>query len=154
MKRGRLLQIGPREELFRRPNSASVAEIVGFENRLPARVQSVDGDYATLGFGAVTLRASARLPIGTRVIACIRAEDLSLNSGACASQSPNRLKGKITDLTPGVGRDRVTLNCGGVALIGLLDRNESQALALEPGTEVIAGVDAAAIHVIADEKLC
>ncbi len=154
MNLGRLLQTGPSEELFLRPNAAAVAEIVGFENRFGAEVQSVNGDYTTLAVGAVTLRAQGRLPSGARVIACIRSEDISLSGGGDESKTRNCLRGKITELTPGLARCRVTLNCAGVGVVAVLDRKEYQALALELGAEVTACFDATALQVIAGGLAC
>ncbi|HMA82149.1 MAG TPA: ABC transporter ATP-binding protein [Candidatus Binatia bacterium] len=153
MKQGRLLQIGPREALFLRPNSAAVAEIVGFENRVAATVHDVDGDDATLVVGEITLRVKGRFPSGSRVVACVRGEDISLGAVGCESKRLNCLMGKITELLPGVLRHRFAINCGGVALVALLDRKESQAMALERGSEVTACFDAETVHVIADEGL-
>jgi tungstate transport system ATP-binding protein len=152
MKQGRLLQIGPRDEVFRRPQSTAVAEIVGFENRFTGRVEAIDSDGCTLIVGAIRLRARGRFARGTRALAFIRAEDVSLKPAdyACA----NRLRGKIIDLTPGVVRCRVTLDCTGTAWVGQFDRSGSRVGALEVGAEVTACVDAAAVHVIADAEPC
>jgi tungstate transport system ATP-binding protein len=152
MKQGRLLQIGPRDVVFRRPQSTAVAEIVGFENRFAGRVEAVDGECCTFTSGAISLRAPGRFARGARLIAFIRAEDISLVPGRCASKSANRLPGKIIDLTPGVVRCSVTLDCGGTTLVGQFDRRESRGAALEPGVEVTACIDAAAVHVIGDEE--
>jgi len=130
-----------------------VAEIVGFENRVVATVRDVDGEDAILAVGAVILRAKGRFPSGSRVVACVRGEDISLGAGGCESKKLNRLTGKIIELLPGVLRHRLAINCGGVALVALLDRKESQAMALERGSEVTACFDAETVHVIADEGL-
>jgi tungstate transport system ATP-binding protein len=152
MKQSRLLLIGPRDEVFHRPRSTAVAEIVGFENCFAGRVEAVDGDCCIFTSGAIRLRTPGRFPPGARLRAFIRAENISLVPGRCASKSANRLRGKIIDLTPGVARCRVTLDCGGTTLVGQFDRRESVGAALEPGVEVTAGIDAAAVHVIADEE--
>lgn len=48
---GRLLQIGPREQVFGKPASRRVAELVGIENVLPAVVQSRRGGEAVVTWG-------------------------------------------------------------------------------------------------------
>ncbi|MGE5218740.1 MAG: ABC transporter ATP-binding protein [Chloroflexota bacterium] len=154
MMRGCLLQIGPREELFLRPTSAAAAEIVGFDNRFAGRVEHEDGDYVTIAAGGVSLRAKGRFPIGARVRACIRGEDVSLDASVCESKNLNRIRGKIAELTAGILRHRLVINCDGVALVAHLERNQFEAMALEPGIEVTACFDAASVHVIADEELC
>ena len=154
MKQGRLLQIGPRDELFRRPQSTAVAEIVGFENRFTGRVEAIDGDCCTIAVGAVTLQAQGRFAPGSGLSVFIRAEDVSLAPAACRRQSPNRLHGKIVAIMPGVTCNRVTLDCGGSTFVGQYERRESQVEALETGTEVTVCIDSAGVHVIADEEPC
>jgi tungstate transport system ATP-binding protein len=150
MKQGRLLQIGSRDELFRRPRSTAVAEIVGFENCFAGRIEAVDGDFSTITSGALCLQGPGRFPKGAMVVACIRGEDVSLKEH-CAGGRSNRVRGKIIDIAPGVVRHRVTLACGDAVVVGLVDRREMQLAKLELGDEVTAQIDAAALHVIADE---
>ncbi len=60
MADGRMLQLGAREDVFLRPASQTVAEIVGVENCLPGRVQEIDGAFSTIAIGTSTnARASA-----------------------------------------------------------------------------------------------
>lgn len=154
MKRGRLLQMGPRDELFHRPRSTAVAEIVGFENCFAGRIESNDGDCLTLRMGAMPLRAKGRIAPGASVFACIRAEDVGLERAGYPSKCANRLRGKIIDLRPGVVRCRVTLDCGGSIVASQFDRRESRIEPLEIGTEVTACIDAASVHIIGDEEPC
>ena len=51
MADGRMLQLGSREDVFLRPASQTVAEIVGVENCLPGRVQEIDGAFSTIAIG-------------------------------------------------------------------------------------------------------
>lgn len=83
---GRLLQFGPREEVFRRPISSRVAELIGFTNILDATIVERDGSMVRLACCGVTLlagplaHASAFAP-GQRVKVAIRAERVNLRRG-------------------------------------------------------------------------
>jgi ABC-type Fe3+/spermidine/putrescine transport system ATPase subunit len=58
IKDGRILQIGPPEELYHRPNCAFVASFLGDVNLRPGRVAAgADGTVFTAG--EVTLRVAA-----------------------------------------------------------------------------------------------
>ena len=72
MADGRMLQLGAREDIFLRPASQTVAEIVGVENCLPGRVEETDGEFSIIAIGATIIRVPAQFPRGTRGC-CLRA---------------------------------------------------------------------------------
>src|SRR5262245_24977035 len=51
LNQGYLLQIGSRENVFYRPETETVAKIVGIENLLSGVVETSDGDYVTIRIG-------------------------------------------------------------------------------------------------------
>ena len=94
LHQGRLLQLGSRENVFLRPETEAVAEIVGIENRLPGIVEVSDGDHVTIRTNGAMIHAKARLKTGTKVVACIRPEEVSLTLGTCGAQHQTGSKGK------------------------------------------------------------
>ena len=150
MADGHILQLDAREEVFLRPASQTVAEIVGVENRLPGRVQETDGAISTIAIGAATIRMPARFPGGTKVVVFVRAEDVKLAPAPCQASGLAVFRGRVIDVSPGVSRQRVTLDCGDFSLVAGVDRkNGCEAL---PGDNIIASFDAADVHVIAVER--
>ena len=78
LSRGRVLQAGPREEVFWSPSSPEVARLVGVQNLLPAVVTNADRNRLRVDAQGLTLDASANgLRVGERVVAGVRAADLS-----------------------------------------------------------------------------
>jgi len=152
LNQGDLLQLGSRENVFLRPETESVAEIVGIENRLAGVVETSDGDYVTIKINDGRVHAKGRFNAGTNVIACIRPEEVSLSLAHCESIDLNRLKGKVVAVSSSMTHDRISLDCRGFSLIALVDRKESFDLNLSEGDEMTAVFGPAVVHVIRDEK--
>jgi putative spermidine/putrescine transport system ATP-binding protein len=78
MQEGMIRQTGAPEALYERPLHADVAEFMGFRTRMRGRVQSVQGDRATVETGGAVLEGVARNPVsvGQTVTLMIRPEDL------------------------------------------------------------------------------
>ena len=74
---GVVLQSGPRDEVFGRPLSPRVGELLGVRNLLPASVVAIEDGVATADAAGLALRASADgLSLGERVTAGVRARDV------------------------------------------------------------------------------
>ena len=152
LNQGYLLQLGSRENVFLRPETESVAEIVGIENRLAGVVETSDGDYVTIKISDGRVHAKGRFSAGTKVVACIRPEEVSLNRAQCEANDLNRLTGKVIAVSPGMTHDRISLDCSGLSLIALVDRKESFDLNLSVRDEMTAVFRPAAVHIIDDKK--
>jgi molybdate transport system ATP-binding protein len=87
---GRVLQLGPREEVFRRPASRRVGELTGVANIWEGVVAGFDGDSLTVDVQGAMLRA---LPAGRAVApgepvdVMVRAERVNLRRDMQASAS-------------------------------------------------------------------
>jgi molybdate transport system ATP-binding protein len=78
MHRGRIEQVGPIADVFRRPSTRGVAEIMGIRNLLRARVTGT-GATTNLDWEGVTLQAGpAPVREGAEVTAYIRPEDIKI----------------------------------------------------------------------------
>jgi tungstate transport system ATP-binding protein len=152
MADGRVLQLGTREEVFRRPASPVAAQIVGVENCLAGIVQDADSVCSTIAIGATTVFLPMDLPRGVRVVACVRAEDIELGQTNGRLREGVLLRGKVINISPGLPRYRVALDCNGFGLVAMVERTEAAAIAL--GDEVAARFSADAVHVIGGEKDC
>jgi molybdate transport system ATP-binding protein len=146
---GRVRQVGAVLDVFRRPADLSVAQSVGVESVLPARVERSDNGLVDLQVGTATIRAVDPGLEGAEVFACIRAEDVTIELDAASNASArNHLPGRITSIAPDGPLERITVDCG-FSLAALITRHAREELDLRPGSRVVAAVKATAIHLVA-----
>jgi molybdate transport system ATP-binding protein len=146
---GRVRQVGPVTEVFRKPADLVVAESVGVESVLPAHVEHVQDGLADLTVGAARLRAVAEgLGDSREVYACIRAEDVTLERVAPSGASArNHLRGHVVTIESEGVVERVTIDCG-FPLTALITRHAREEMGLVPRAPVVAAVKATAIHLV------
>jgi ABC-type Fe3+/spermidine/putrescine transport system ATPase subunit len=152
LNQGHLLQLDARENVFLRPRTEAVAEIVGIENLLAGVVETSDGDYVTIRIKDVRVQGKGCFSTGTKVVVCIRPEEVSLSLADCEANDLNRLAGKVIALSPGMVHHRISLDCGGFNVIALVDRKEAFDLNLSEGYEVAVTFNPTAVHVIGGKK--
>lgn len=77
---GKVLQWGTRDDVFGRPSSKRVAELLEMGNFLPGVVGSLDGDVAEVEspFFQARARVSSPLKVGDEVSVCVRPQHLQL----------------------------------------------------------------------------
>ena len=150
LKEGNLLQIGPRDEVFFRPRTSAVAEIVGVENCLAGVVEAAGDDFSTVRLGPdqMILRVAGRFEAEAKVTLCIRPEALLLKGGACAASGYNRWTGRVAAITPGINQHRVIFDCGGFSLIALGEREHLSDSAYAAGQACSVLISPFAVHVI------
>src|SRR5262245_39103231 len=86
LNRGRVEQVGPPEDLFRRPRSRFVAEFIGRTNLIDGKAV----DAATVAHGDVRLRiGSTDLKPGAPALVSIRPHEITLTRGAPAAAATN-----------------------------------------------------------------
>ena len=161
LNRGRVLQVGTPEELFRKPASPVVADFLGAENVFAGAVQPIRDaapDFAApadpeetehaVAFttGSITLYAIGHVIPGSGH-AVIRADDISLSRNAAASSSVrNQFRGRVVELAPAGAITRVTLEVNGLPLVAAVTTRSAQELQLAPGVDVFAAFKATAVH--------
>jgi molybdate transport system ATP-binding protein len=91
---GRVLQFGPREEVFRRPVSRRVAELTGTSNIFRATVVESAGSRLLLDIGGARFEATSAdgEPPGTAVDVALRAERVNLRR---AEDAANAFRGRL-----------------------------------------------------------
>lgn len=151
---GRIRQHGVVSDVFSHPADADVAAALGVEAVLPARIASVSDGLLALTVNEVVLyvadRAGPENPIaaGADVYACIRAEDVTLETQAPAHASTrNHLAARVVSILPEGPIDRVTLDCG-FPLDALITRRAREELTLRAGDHVTAAIKATSIHLV------
>ena len=148
--RGRVRQTGLLADVFSRPADAEVAASLGIEAVLPAHVIAASGGLIEVSVNRVTLQVAEREPLaaGARVYACVRAEDVTLETrGSGQASTRNHLSARVVAIASEGPIDRVSLDCG-FPLDALITRRSREELALAPGTQVTAAVKATSIHLV------
>jgi molybdopterin-binding protein len=161
LDKGRVLQAGEPEELFRHPVTPYVAGFLGAENiyagtARPIRAATPDWVEASMGefaehplafdTGSLTLYALGDVVPG-RAHAVLRAEDVMLSLQPLASSVRNQFRGRIAEIVPAGALTKVTIDVGGTPIVSAVTTRAVQELGLEVGREVIAAVKATAIHI-------
>ncbi len=150
LERGRVLQTGSPDDVFRRPASPAVAEFIGAENVVPGRVKSANGcgeaeRVVEFTSGGLVLDAVSDVPEG-EAHAVIRADEIALSPERRESSMRNQLDARVVEVAPSGVLTRVTVETGGVELVAAITTRSAEELGLEPGREVVAALKATAVH--------
>jgi molybdate transport system ATP-binding protein len=79
LSEGRVIQQGPREDVFHTPASAEAARLLGFRNLLPGRVVGNDGGTTTVDIQGVRVySAGSGLSTGTLVLCGVHPQSIGL----------------------------------------------------------------------------
>ncbi len=150
LERGRVLQVGSPDDVFRRPASPAVAEFIGAENVVPGRVKNVNGQgeaerVVEFASGGLVLHAVSDVPEG-EAHAVIRADEIALGPERRESSMRNQLDARVVEVVPSGVLTRVTVEAGGVELVAAITSRSAEELGLAPGREVVAALKATAVH--------
>ncbi|NPA91262.1 MAG: ABC transporter ATP-binding protein [Chloroflexi bacterium] len=142
---GRIRQLGPVEEVFTRPVDEAVAAFVGVENRFPARVRDVQGEWVWVEVSPqVTLAVRGPAPQRREVLLCVRPEDIRLRG----EKGPNTWPGHIEEVIPQGSLVRVHLRVGPHTWRVLLPRREWRQLRARAGASVFLDISPDDVHLI------
>jgi iron(III) transport system ATP-binding protein len=134
MREGEVVQLGKPREIYTNPNSRFVAEFIGTSNFLNGTVSAADGDCVTVDTteGALLVRSSSAVPIGSEAIVSARPEAVEISTASAGGRVPNEWTGEV------VTRAFLGDSVDHVVKVGKFEvRNRSNPnLSLEPGTRV------------------
>ena len=148
---GYIRQVGPVHEVFSRPIDLAVAASVGVETVVPGEIIESANGLVTVRVGASQIRVAQPSIVARSVFACIRAEDVTLETSPRSDVSArNQLTGRVTAIQPEGGVVRVTVDCG-FLLSALITRPACDELRLTENSAVTAVVKATAVHLIPRE---
>ena len=151
LSRGKVLQLGTNFDVFTRPLSEEVAEIVGVDNRIPGVVESVADGIATVRFDGGTALVAGDFEPAVRVVLCVRSEEIKLRRADLAQRSPNcanQVQVKVVNVSPWGPHCRLILQSGHGKLIALVDRSSFSDLCLRAGEPAVASFSPEVVHVI------
>jgi molybdenum ABC transporter ATP-binding protein len=147
---GRVRQVGPMTDVFSRPADAEVAASLGIEAVLPAHVVASSGGLLEVRVEHMVLHVAERDPIapGSDVYACIRAEDVTLETRSPGRASTrNHLAARVVGIASEGPIDRIALDCG-FPLDALITRRSREELNLTVGAQVTAAIKATSVHLV------
>jgi molybdate transport system ATP-binding protein len=160
LDRGRVVQQGSPEQVFRKPASAYIADFLGAENVFagtarPIRAEAPDWVAGTdtefiqhaVAFttGALTFYSLGdAVPGPTHAV--IRAEEISLSAEPSMSSMQNQFRGRIVEIVPAGALTRVTVEVSGTPIVAAVTARSVRELQLSVGAEVVAGFKATAVH--------
>jgi tungstate transport system ATP-binding protein len=158
MNKGRILQAGPPEEVLNAPADEFVASFMGMGAILTGRVKKAGGDTVTVSVPDVEIESAGSFPVGSRVILCIRPENVTLSvSGrpGCDDSEDDRpitsarnvFAGTVTKVTPMGLYQKIDLDCG-FPLVSYVTMQSRELLKLAEGRRVTVSFKATAVHVI------
>lgn len=155
LRRGRLLQEGTPEEVLFRPTSREAARFLQTGNVLPGLVTQRREAIAEVTVGPRVLFSRADLPEGTPVWACVRREEVLVESPGEASPAPglNRFPGTVESVLDHGSTLQLRLDVGfpGFPLQALVTRRVAHDLSPRPGAELVTTFSAASVHLVPRE---
>jgi len=151
---GKLVQTGSAGEIFYQPKGRDIARFVGIDAITGGVVTENTGGHASIRVGNTCFEALTSIPRGARAALYIRPEEVTLtkaDSSPIKSSMRNRLNGRITRMLPYGPFVRVSIDCGFI-LTALITRRSCTEIGFSVGADVVAGVKATSIHVLADDE--
>jgi molybdate/tungstate transport system ATP-binding protein len=136
---GKIVQEGSTDEIFRYPESRTVAEFVGMENILSGLVIDSGPDFSRLAIGSGVIRIHGVFPAGSRITIGIPAESIAMVSHKGVSDDPgmNCIDCHIRRVT--LGRDAIFFQLEGtVPLTAAARRSSANTEVAGPGSGVCA----------------
>lgn len=157
LDRGRVLQAGVPEQLFRRPASPWVAEFLGAENVFAGVVRVLDrargpgtgpdtsAPEVEFRTGALVIHGLADVPEGP-ANAVIRAEEIVVSRTEQSTSARNRFRGRITDCSTVGALTRLTIDVEGTPVVAAVTARSAREMGLAVGDDAYASFKAMAVH--------
>lgn len=153
LDRGELVQLGSPEDVYYRPRSRFVAEFVRTGNIVPGVVVEGADGVVRVSVEGGEIEAVSDLPRGSRVMVCVRPEEVLV--GPAGQSAPSSARNRMTGRVSSVVRDgpvvRVTVACGCV-LTALVTRPSAADLGLGEGVAVSLTFKATAVHLLPESE--
>ncbi|TAJ43568.1 ABC transporter ATP-binding protein [Methanofollis fontis] len=150
MMDGVFSQIGTPREVFAMPKNKHVARFIGIENIISGTIVRTSEGVADIAANGATIHAVTPLPVGTRVCACVKPEDITVHliDGTQIS-ARNVLDGTIKAEKAFGPLDHLTVDCG-IPMSVLITWKSSEELGIEKGARIRISFKASAVHVMED----
>jgi molybdopterin-binding protein len=154
MRDGRIVSQGTPDEVLGLPEDEWVAAFVGMQPPLIGTVESSGAGLGVVGVKGLRIVVARELTVGSRVIAAVRPEDVTLyEAGAdlAAGSARNRVDAVVAEVRPQGGSLLVVLDAGGARFAATVSRASAAELGLAAGVPVTAQFKATAVRARAIE---
>ena len=145
VNKGRIVQVGSPEEIFRKPGSDFVARFVGVKNIFKGEVRPGEDGYKVLRLNE-DVEIILTTGLAGQVHASIRPEDILIAREAIRSSAQNSFRGHITDIVDKGTVVYVTIRIP-PELTCMITKRSLKEMKLRKGLEVYVAFKAAAVHV-------
>ncbi len=139
MAKGKIVQMGTRDEVFLEPRSQFVARFTGVDNFIEGEVTSALNGSATFVAEKATFQV-ANPGFSGRGYLLFRRRDLEVSTSPPATAAANVFAGRVTDLAPTRSGLEIRLDAQGMLLVAHVSRRHVSALGLELGMQVYASL--------------
>ena len=143
MNKGRIVQVGRPNEVFRKPNSKFAADFLRVGNLFKGK-STVTGGIAEINISGISM-VSATLKSGDRYIS-IRPEDVLVSKERITSSARNSFKGRIESILDRGTTVRIVVDIG-IPFVTILTKRSFEDLGLRKGMPVYITFKASAIHI-------
>ncbi|MHA1593863.1 MAG: ABC transporter ATP-binding protein, partial [Candidatus Baldrarchaeia archaeon] len=145
MRDGRILEIGPPEEIFTSPKNVFVAEFVGFDNIFRGEARR-EGDLTIIRIGDISILSSE--PANGSVTVAIRPEDIVVSLKPVESSAQNVIRGRIVDVIPEAFLVKLKIEANGVVFSVYVTRKSFLEMKLDVKQEVYLVFKASAVKIL------
>lgn len=149
MNGGRIVQLGPPEEVMNRPTDEFVASFVGVETILAGRVIKRNGGTIVVAVYGQMIEAVGEANPGSPVTLCVRPENVLIvpHDSREKTSARNVFRGKIVEMSPMGLYHKIQLDCG-FPLVSYVTNHSAEHMGLKAGKEVKASFKATGVHVV------
>jgi len=153
MNQGRILQIGPPDEVMNQPRDEFIASFVGVETILTGLVFKKGRGSFMVAVDGQAVEAVGETEVGETVVLCIRPENVTIAvpTHPEATSARNVFPARITKIVPLGLYYKIHLDCG-FPLVAYVTGHSLENLSLQEAQNVSASFKATAIHVIRKTK--
>ncbi len=145
---GRVRQVDRADVVFATPADPEVADFVGVENIIPARVVRIGDELTELRIADHIVETTSAPPPGESFpLLCVAPDDVLLSRGELTSSARNHYPARVVRLDPIGRRSRVVLDCG-FPLVAHVTRQSARELALHEGDDIVASFKATVPHLL------
>jgi molybdopterin-binding protein len=160
LDKGRIVQQGDPEQVFRKPASPYIADFLGAENVFAGTARPISPEppdwfaadeksliqhAVAFTTGSLTFYALGDMMPGP-AHAVIRAEEVSLSAEPSMSSLQNQFRGTIKEIVPAGAVTRVTVDATGTPIVAAVTARSVRELQLFIGVDVVVGFKATAVH--------
>lgn len=140
INRGKIEQIGPVSEVFKKPATPFVAEFVGMKNVFPA---SFNGSSAMVDDLELQIEAP---PPGRKGYVAIRPEDVLIKNATPLKKDLNVFKGKVINVTNRGPYHEISARTGKVVFKAMISKSDLVEMSLHQTKHINIAIRASDIH--------